>query len=127
VLGSLPYAAMFKIIGPAMKSEIPEARYETLVAEMKKNDPAFVRSQTELYFEYLDRHGSVAPRLCDSGVRAHVVYGEDKGEVGITDEERNLIEGCPTTTLETIPGAGHMTLTQKPERIAALIVETISA
>ena len=76
--------------------------------------------------EYLDRHGSVAGRLCDSGVRAHVVYGEDKGEVGITDEERSLIERCPTTPLETIPGAGHMTLIQRPERIAALIAETIS-
>jgi pimeloyl-ACP methyl ester carboxylesterase len=126
VLGALPYAAMLKVIGPAMKSEIPEARYEALVAEMQKNDPAFARSQVRLYFEYLDRHGSVASRLCESGVRAHVVYGENKGEVGITNEERGLIEGCATTTLETIPGAGHMTLIQKPERIAALIAETIS-
>lgn len=126
VLGALPYAAMLKVIGPAMKSEIPEARYEALVAEMQKNDPAFVRSQVRLYFAYLDRHGSVASRLCESGVRAHVVYGENKGEVGITDEERRLIEGCATTTLEMIPGAGHMTLNQQPARIAALIAETIS-
>ena len=67
VLGSLPYAAMLKIMGPAMKSEIPDARYETLIAEMQKNDPAFVRSQIRLYFDYLDRHGSVAPRLCEIG------------------------------------------------------------
>jgi pimeloyl-ACP methyl ester carboxylesterase len=126
VLGPLPYAAMIRVIGPAMKSEIPEARYEKLVAEMKKNDPAFVRSQIRLYFEYLDRHGSVAARLCDSGSKAHVVYGEEKGEVGITDDERRLIEDCATTTLEMIPGAGHMTLTQKPARVAALIAETIS-
>jgi pimeloyl-ACP methyl ester carboxylesterase len=126
VLGPLPYAAMLKIIGPAMKHEVPEARYEVLVAEMKKNDPAFVRSQVRLYFEYLDRHGSVASRLCKSGVRAHVAYGENKGEVGITVEERRLIEGCATTTLEMIPGAGHMTLCQQPGRIAALIADTIS-
>jgi pimeloyl-ACP methyl ester carboxylesterase len=126
VLGRLPYAAMLKVIGPAMKNEIPEARYETLVAEMQKNDPAFLRAQVRLYFEYLDRHGSLATRLCDSGSRAHVAYGEEKGEVGITDEERRLIEDCATTTLEMIPGAGHMTLNQKPERVAAIIAETIS-
>jgi pimeloyl-ACP methyl ester carboxylesterase len=56
-----------------------------------------------------------------------VVYGEDKGEVGITDEERRLLEACATTTVEMIPGAGHMTLVQQPGRIAALIAETISA
>ncbi len=126
VLGRLPYSAVLKVIGPAMKREVPEARYDTLVAEMHKNDPAFLRSQTRLYFEYLGRHGSVAGRLCESGSRAHVVYGEEKGEVGITDEERRLIEDCATTTLATIPGAGHMTLNQKPERVAALIAETIS-
>jgi pimeloyl-ACP methyl ester carboxylesterase len=126
LLGKLPYAAMLKVIGPAMKGEIPEARFETLVGEMQKNDPAFVRSQLRLYFEYLERHGSVAPRLCDSGVRALVVYGEDKGEVGITDEEQSLLEACATTTVEMIPGASHMTLLQQPARIAALIAETIS-
>jgi pimeloyl-ACP methyl ester carboxylesterase len=59
-------------------------------------------------------------------VTALVAYGEDKGEVGITDEERRLLEACPTTTVETIPGAGHMTLVKQPARIAALIAATIS-
>ena len=67
VLGHLPYSLMLKIIGPAMKSGLPPTRREALIAELKKNDPRFLRRQTHLYLEYLDRHGSLAPRFADSG------------------------------------------------------------
>ncbi len=39
VLGHLPYSLMLKIIGPAMKSSLPPTRRDTLIAELKKNDP----------------------------------------------------------------------------------------
>jgi pimeloyl-ACP methyl ester carboxylesterase len=40
VFGHLPFAAMLRIIGAAMKSGLPEGRRDALIAEMKKNDPA---------------------------------------------------------------------------------------
>jgi hypothetical protein len=46
VLGHLPYSLMLKIIGPAMKSSLPPTRREALIAELKKNDPHFLRRQT---------------------------------------------------------------------------------
>jgi hypothetical protein len=70
VLGHLPFAAMLKIIGTAMKGSLPPDRHDALVAELKKNDPRVVRRTLHPYLEYLDRHGSLVPRLCDSGVRA---------------------------------------------------------
>jgi pimeloyl-ACP methyl ester carboxylesterase len=49
VLGHLPYSLMWKIIGPAMKSSLPPTRRDALIAELKKNDPHFLRRQTHLY------------------------------------------------------------------------------
>src|SRR3954451_22711645 len=59
VLGHLPYAAMLKVIGPAMNSSLPPDRKDALIAEMKSNDPRFLQRQTRRYLDYLDQHGSL--------------------------------------------------------------------
>lgn len=125
VLGHLPYSLMLKIIGPAMKSGLPPTRRDALIAELKKNDPHFLRRQTHLYLEYLDRHGSLAPRFADSGVPAWVVYGESD-DVGITDDERAVLEASPHVSIVNIPDAGHFTLNQKPAEIAKLVLEAVT-
>ncbi len=124
MLGPLPFAAMFRIIGPAMKGSLPSGRHDALVAELKKNDPRFVRRHTRGLLEYLDRHGTLVPRLCDAGVRACVVFGE-RDDTGLADEERLGLEECPRISLITIPGAGHFTINQQPGRIADLILEML--
>jgi pimeloyl-ACP methyl ester carboxylesterase len=126
VFGHLPYSLMLKIVGPAMKSSLPAARREALIAELKKNDPRFLRRQTHLYLEYLDRHGSLAQRFSDSGVSAWVVFGE-RDDVGITDEERDVLERSPHVTLVEMPAAGHFALNQKPGEIATLLREAMGA
>jgi len=124
VFGHLPYALMLKLIGPAMKSSLPPHRRDVLIAELQKNDPRFLRKQTRVYLEYLDRHGSLARRLCDSGVRAWVVFGE-KDEIGLTDSERDALESCPSVTVVTIADAGHFTLNEKPGEIADLLLDCL--
>jgi pimeloyl-ACP methyl ester carboxylesterase len=126
VLGHLPYAAMLKVIGPAMKGSLPADRRDALIAELKKNDPRFLQRQTRRYLEYLDRHGSLVSRLCDPGVRAWVVFGE-RDDIGLTDDERRALEECPHVAVVTIPDAAHFTLNEEPGRIAELIVEMLSA
>jgi pimeloyl-ACP methyl ester carboxylesterase len=126
VLGHLPYSAMLKVIGPAMKGSLPPARQDALIAELRNNDPRFLRRQTRRYLEYLDRYGSLVSRLCDSGVRTWVVFGE-RDDIGLTDDERRALEDCSHVTLITIPGAGHFTLNEEPGRIAELIIGMLSA
>ncbi|HEV2671307.1 MAG TPA: alpha/beta hydrolase, partial [Gemmatimonadales bacterium] len=126
VLGHLPYALMLKIIGPAMKSSLPPHRRDALIAELQKNDPGFLRRETRSYLEYLDRHGSLAPRLCDSGVQAWVVFG-DRDDIGLTDEERDALEACPRVTRVTIAGAGHFTLNEKPGQLAEIVLEAVAS
>jgi pimeloyl-ACP methyl ester carboxylesterase len=54
------------------------------------------------------------------------VFGEHD-DVGITDDERRTLEGCPHVTLVTIPEAGHFTLNQKPDLIAVLVLNAIES
>jgi pimeloyl-ACP methyl ester carboxylesterase len=115
---------MLKIIGPAMKSSLPPDRRDVLIADLRKNDPRFLRKQTRVYLEYLDRHGSLARRLCDSGVRAWVVFGE-QDEIGLTDDERDVLENCPSVSVVTIADAGHFTLNEKPREIAELVLAAL--
>ena len=93
--------------------------------ELKKNDPRFLRAQTRSYLAYLDRHGSLAKRFCDAGVRAWVVFGE-KDDIGITPDERELLTAAPNVTLVEIADTGHFALNQKPDQIAAIVLQAVS-
>lgn len=125
VLGHLPFALMLKVIGPAMKGSLPPHRRDALIAELRKNDdPRFLRRENHSYLEYLDRHGSLAPRLCDSGVRTWIVFGE-RDDVGLSHDERSVLEECSNVTLVTILDAGHMALVEKPGEIAELILAAV--
>ena len=125
VLGHFPYAVMMKLIGPAFKSSLPPHRRDALVAELKKNDPRFLRAQTRHYLDYLDRHRSLVPRLCQSAVPAWVVFGQHD-DIGLTESERRGLEDCPAVSLVTIPDAGHFALNQQPGQVADLLLKATS-
>ena len=122
--GHLPYALMLKLIGPAMKSSLPPHRRDVLIAELRRNDPRFLRRQTRVYLEYLDRHGSLVRRLGDSGVRAWVVFGEHD-DIGLTDDERDILGTYHSVTLATISDAGHFALNEKPGEIAEILLDAL--
>ncbi len=125
VLGYLPFAALLKMMGPAMKRmPLPPDRREVLAAEFRRNDPRIVRRGVHCYFQYLDRHGSVASRLCEADVPAWVVHGE-RGDGGITDDERRTLEACPRIRVITLPGASYFTPNEEPALVAKLVVEAL--
>jgi hypothetical protein len=122
-LGRLAWWAMLKLMPRAMKDEFPASRGDALVAEMQGNDPQVCRTLVREYFAYLDRQASLVSRLCDSGVRAWTAFGDGKGEVGLTDEERRGLEACASLELVTIRDSGHMTLNNNPADVAGLILD----
>ena len=125
VLGHLPFAALMKMIGPAMKQvPVSPERRDALVAEMRKNHPATFQRSIHSYLRYLDRHGSVAGRLCESGVPAWIVHGE-RGDGGITDDERRTLGACPQIDVVTIPGASYFTPVEAPALVAKLVNEAL--
>jgi len=124
VFGHLPYSLILKLIGPAFGSSLPPANREFLVSELKKNDPRFVRAQTRSYLAYLDRHGSLAKRFCEAGVRAWVVFGE-KDDICLAPAERELLTAATNVTLVEIAGTGHFALNHRPDEIAAIVLQAV--
>jgi pimeloyl-ACP methyl ester carboxylesterase len=125
VLGRLPYSAMRRLVHLAVKaSPLPPERRQVLVAELRKNDPRFMRRGIHRYLQYLDRYGSVAPRLCASGVPAWVVHGET-GDGGMTPDERRILSACPEIRIVTIPGPSFFTPNEEPALVAGLVVDAL--
>jgi pimeloyl-ACP methyl ester carboxylesterase len=54
------------------------------------------------------------------------VYGESD-DVGITDDERDVLEASPHVSIVRISDAGHFTLNQQPEEIAKLVLEAVTS
>jgi hypothetical protein len=61
---------------------------------------------------------------CDTST-ATVVHGE-RGDGGITAEERSTLEACPLMTVITIPGASYFTPNEEPALVAGLVVEALA-
>ena len=124
VLGGLVWRVALASMGRAMKNELPPDRLGPLVAEMRKASPSFCKAQTASYLSYLDHHGSLVPRLCDSGATALVAFG-DRSMIGFTDEERRALDACPATTVIDVADSGHMMMYDQPARTAELVVELV--
>jgi pimeloyl-ACP methyl ester carboxylesterase len=53
------------------------------------------------------------------------VFG-DHDDIGLIDDERDLLERCPSVTLVTISDAGHFTLNEKPGEVAGILLDALS-
>ena len=125
VLRSLVTALLFRSFPKMLAGEVPAESVDRLAAEMASCDRSDIRINLRRSYEYLYKHGTLAGRLCRSGVRAEVVFGEED-EIGLTAAERSALESCPTTRLHFVPDCGHMLPNQKPEWVAELIVDTVA-
>lgn len=126
-LGSLPFAAMRQMMGPMMKhTSVPEARRVELLDDLRRNDPKTMRRLFHEYLRYLAGQHSPATRLCDTGRPTWVVHA-DKGDGGLTDDERRTLEACPHVSVETIPGECFLIPNEAPERVAAVVAAALSA
>jgi pimeloyl-ACP methyl ester carboxylesterase len=121
-IGALAWAAMTRMIPTGMKGMIPPEHRGAWMAELKKNDGQSFGAAIHAYGEYLSAQTSLVHRLCESGVKAHVVFGGPK-DTRLTDNERNGLESCPNIRMVEWPDAGHNTLGQT-EALADLIVTT---
>jgi pimeloyl-ACP methyl ester carboxylesterase len=107
------------------KKAVPGDRGKELAADMAKNVPSFCRANVKQYFKYLDHYKNLAPRLCDSGVKAWVVFGTDD-EIGLKDDERATLEACPGVTMATVEGT-HMFLVEEPAGTAKIVADAVGA
>ena len=121
-LGRLAWLLLPRMLNSSLRGRLPADRHADLIAEMRATDMAVCRRMARLYFDYLDRHGSVVPRLRASGVDAWVVRG-DRDEIGLSEEERRDLEASPNVTMVTVPDAAHFVMTDQPAPTAGLIID----
>lgn len=127
VLGTLPFALLSKGAASMVK-RIPASpeRQAELREDFRRNVPADAKRSLREYLGWLHRGSGRAQRLCEAGVPLWVVHAE-KGDGGLTEEERRILEACPHARVVTIPGHVFFLPNEVPEAIASVILEAEAA
>ena len=99
-------------------------RQEELREDFRKNVPQQTRQGLREYLQWLNRQDRPAERLCRAQVPTWIVHAE-KGDGGLTDDERGTLEACPHAHLVTIPGTVFFLPNEVPEPIADMILEAV--
>src|SRR5215218_6979241 len=126
VLGNLPMRVLAAGAGSMVK-RIPASpdRQSQLRGDFRRNRPRDMRLGLRAYLRWLHRDEGRAERLCQGGVPMWIVHAE-KGDGGLTDDERRTLEACPHAHVVTIPGAVFFLPNEIPERIAEIIGEALA-
>ena len=125
VLGSLPAAVLAKGAASMVKRvPVPAERQAELREDFRKNDPQHMRHALREYVRWLQRHERPAERLCLAGVPTWIVHAE-KGDGGLTVDERRTLEACPHVQLVTIPGHVFFMPNEVSNAIADVILEAV--
>jgi pimeloyl-ACP methyl ester carboxylesterase len=125
VLGSLPAAVLAKGAASMVKRiPVSAERHGELREDFRKNVPEQMRQGLREYMRWLNRQDRPAERLCRAQVPTWIVHAE-KGDGGLTDDERGTLEACPHAQLVTIPGTVFFLPNEVPEPIADIILEAV--
>lgn len=127
VIGTLVWLGVGRSLAHGMRGRLPEARFDELIGEMKRNPRAANRAQVVGFFAHIAEHGGeLASRLAGTTTPVWLARG-DRDEIGLTDAERATLEAAPQVQLKTIPGAAHFSITDRPDAVARLIAELFDA
>jgi pimeloyl-ACP methyl ester carboxylesterase len=125
VLGTLPAAALARMASAmVMRAPLPEERRAALRDDLRRNVPADTRASLRAYLDFLHRHEKPAERLCRADVPTWVVHAE-KGDGGLTSEERRTLAACPWVHLVTVPGSVFLLPNEVPDLVADLVVHAV--
>ena len=126
VLGTLPVAVLKKG-GPSMvkQAPLPPERQTQLKADFARNNTRDMRRGLQAYLQWLRRDDDPARRLCEAAVPAWVLHAE-KGDGGLTQHERAVLEACPHVRVVTVPGHVFFLPNEVPEHIADVIVQALA-
>jgi pimeloyl-ACP methyl ester carboxylesterase len=126
VLGSLP-SRVLAIGASSMirRTALSVERKRELRDDFRKNVPKHTMPALREYVRWLHRQERPAERLCQAGVPTWVVHAAEKGDGGLTDDERTTLEACATTHVVTIPGTAFFLPNEASTRVAEVIVEAV--
>jgi pimeloyl-ACP methyl ester carboxylesterase len=123
VLGGLPASVLAKGAASMVKRvPVSDDRRDELREDFSRNNPQHMRRALREYMRSLNQQERPAERLCRAGVQTWIVHAE-KGDGGLTAEERATLEACPSAHLVTIPGKVFFLPNEAPDRIAQVLLE----
>jgi pimeloyl-ACP methyl ester carboxylesterase len=126
VLGGFPAMLMAKGAASMVRRMPVSAERQTeLRDDFRKNNPQDMRRVLREYARWLHRHQDRATRLCQAGIATWIVHAE-KGDGGLTDDERSTLEACASTHVVTIPGSVFFLPVEAPQRMADIIGEAVA-
>jgi pimeloyl-ACP methyl ester carboxylesterase len=126
VLGTLPTAILKRgAMSMAGHAKLPDERRAALRADFALNNTTDMRRSLREYLGWLKRGEGRDERLCAAGVPAWIVHAE-KGDGGLTDHERQVLDACPHVKLITLPGNVFFIPNEVPETVAGVIREALA-
>jgi pimeloyl-ACP methyl ester carboxylesterase len=126
VLGTLPAKLLAKGAASMVKrAPVSAERKDELREDFGRNVPQDIRCALHEYLVWLNHDEGRAQRLCQAGIPTWIVHAE-KGDGGLTREERQTLEACSSVRLITIPGHVFFLPGEVPDRIADVIVEAVA-
>jgi pimeloyl-ACP methyl ester carboxylesterase len=126
VLGTLPAAVLKRgAMSMAGHAALPDERRATLRADFALNKTADIRGSLRAYLRWLKQGDGRAERLGAAGVPTWVMHAE-KGDGGLTDRERQVLDACPHVKVITLPGSVFFLPSEVPETVAGVISEALA-
>jgi len=125
VLGGTPTRVLASVAASMIKrTALPAERKRDLQEDFRKNVPQDTMRALRAYVSWLHRQERPAERLCRAGVPTWIVHAE-KGDGGLTDDERRTLEACQHTHVVTIPGDAFFLPNEASARVADVIIEAV--
>lgn len=125
-VGRWPMAILFRLMPlMARSAKTSERHKKDLIEDFKQNRAGDAVRVCGEYLDYIAADRNFAAELAASGRPAWVVHAEQKGDGGLTDAERAILEAAPNVTLVTIPGAVFLIPDEAPQRTAAVIADAL--
>src|SRR3954453_2181539 len=122
VVGSLVWLWLPTSFNKSYEGELPEERYDELIAEMKRNPRHASRRQVAAFFAHIEEHGGLAARL--AGARSPVwLVRRGRGPIRDSPEEIAALEAAPMVQRKTVPDAAHFSFTDNPAAVNRLIID----
>jgi pimeloyl-ACP methyl ester carboxylesterase len=125
-VGVWPMALLLRLMPlMARSAKTTETHKQELVEDIKQNRASDSVRVSGAYLDYIGAERDPASRLATSGKPVWVVHAE-KGDGGLTDDERATLEAAPNVTLVTIPGAVFFLPDEAPRRTAEVIADAVA-
>jgi pimeloyl-ACP methyl ester carboxylesterase len=106
------------------RTALPAERKRELQEDFRRNVPRDTMRSMREYVSWLHRQDRPAERLCQAGVPTWIVHA-DKGDGGLTNDERRTLTTCPHTHVVTIPGNLFFLPNEASARVAEIIIEAV--